>query len=449
MLETGLLTHLIADDYTQEQIVQIKEQLAAKGSHEIRPVANGLFAASGSQSPDSLTGYQNVWVRDNIMVANSFREQGVPEPAIACMSGLTKFFEKQKPRFHEIIDDPARVLKEDANRRPHIRFTAQSLRELPEKWPHAQNDALGQALWFRFVLANSGELPMTVADWATYSLFPEYFGAIEYWQDRDSGAWEEGRKINNSSVGAVVAGLEEMLQFAESPSAKKLAGIASAAKNAIENLKKMIEKGRERLNETLPFEAPPDRLVDSALLFLIHPLKVLRSRPVQDAILNLVQARLKGDIGIKRYANDSYFCQDFDEWFAPEQISAVFSDRLEFRDAFLQPNCEAQWCIFDPVLSIIYGERFLVNPSDEASYNKQVHYFSRSLRQLTPEGRCPELYFLKQGRYVANAHTPLAWTQANQALALHILEKSTEIKRRTKSRWHLKDVKALLYLDRV
>jgi hypothetical protein len=98
--------------------------LAAKGSHEIRPVAYGLFAASGSQSPDSVTGYQNVWVRDNIMVANSFRERGVLEPAIACMSGLTKFFEKQKPRFSEIIDDPARVLKEDGNRRPHFRFTA-------------------------------------------------------------------------------------------------------------------------------------------------------------------------------------------------------------------------------------------------------------------------------------------------------------------------------------
>ena len=165
-------------------------------------------------------------------------------------------------------------------------------------------------------------------------------------------------------------------------------------------------------------------MVDSALLFLIHPLRVLASRPMQDAVLNLIQARLKGDIGIKRYAGDSYFCQDFDEWFAPGQMSTDFSDRLEFRDAFLQPNCEAQWCIFDPVLSIIYGERYLENPADVESYRRQVHYFNRSLRQVTAEGHCPELYFLKQGRYVANAHTPLAWTQGNQALALSILEKS-------------------------
>lgn len=42
---------------------------------------------------------------------------------------------------------------------------------------------------------------------------------------------------------------------------------------------------------------------------------------------------------------------------------------------------------------------------------------------------CPELYFLKQGRYVPNAHTPLAWTQANQALALHLVKKSVEVSR--------------------
>src|SRR5271165_3906139 len=426
MPEAGSFAHLIRENYTPELVSKISEQLALKGSHKIRAIAHGLYAASGNQSPDSVTGYQNVWVRDNIMVANSFRERGILAPAIACMNGLTKFFEKQKPRFREIIDDPVGVLKEDANRRPHIRFTAQSLWELPEKWAHAQNDALGQALWFRFLLANSGDLAMTPEDWAIYRLFPEYFEAIEYWQDKDSGAWEEGRKTNNSSVGAVLAGLEELLKFAQSAEEKKAEGVRKFSIEETTKLEKLVKQGRVRLEATLPFEAPPERMVDSALLFLIHPLHVVRSGPLQDAILNLVQARLKGEIGIKRYANDSYFCQDFDEWFAPGQMSTDFSDRLEFRDAFLQPNCEAQWCIFDPVLSIIYGERYLLNPGDQASYRKQIHYFNRSLGQITAAGHCPELYFLKQGRYVANAHTPLAWTQANQALALHVLERSVK-----------------------
>jgi len=419
--ENNLLQHLIAENYTQESLAKIKEELAAHRSHEILPVTNGLFAASSSQAPDAVSGYQNVWVRDNVMVADSFRRRGDVDPAIACIGGLTQFFATQLPRFREIIDDPVRVLREDANRRPHIRFTAQTLRELPEKWPHAQNDALGHALWFRFLLANTGVLPMSSEDYEIYGIFPAYFEAIEYWHDRDSGAWEEGRKINNSSVGAVVAGLEEMRKYRDSGSEKDFA-LANAMSS--QKLLSLIGKGRERLIATLPFESPPERLVDSALLFLIHPLNVVRNRAMEDAILNLVQARLKGGVGIKRYAGDSYFCQDYDEWFAPGQMSSDFSERLDFRDAHLQTDCEAQWCIFDPLLSIIYGERFLAERSDVASFPKQVHYFNRSLAQLTAAGECPELYFLKHGRYIANVHTPLAWTQANQALALHLIEKS-------------------------
>jgi len=355
------------------------------------------------------------------MVANSFRLRGDLQTAVACAQGLTRFFETQLPRFREIIKDPNRVLKEDPNRRPHIRFTAQTLAEVPGMWPHAQNDALGHALWFRLVLANTGALPLSSSEAEAYGVFPAYFAAIEYWRDRDSGAWEEGRKVNNSSVGAVVAGLEELLSYQNSaaPAARKV-----SKQFGKEKLQRLIAKGRERLQKTLPFESPPERRVDSALLLLIHPLGVVRNRVTQDAILNLVQARLKGEVGIKRYAGDSYFCQDYDEWFPPGEMSSDFSERLDFRDAHLQPNCEAQWCIFDPLLSIIYGQRYLADRSDLESFRKQVHYFNRSLAQVTSTGQCPELYFLKNGRYIVNAHTPLAWTQANQALALRLMEQS-------------------------
>jgi hypothetical protein len=407
---TSLLSPLIADRYTPESLANIKTALAEHRTHEIVPVAHGLFAASSSQAHDALSGYQNVWIRDNVMIADSFRRRGHLAPAIACIQGLTQFFATQASRFRDIIREPA--LSQEITRRPHIRFTAQTLKELPEVWPQAQNDALGQALWFRFTLANSGALPFSPSDFETYAVFPDYFEAIEYWRDRDSGAWEEGRKVNNSSVGAIVAGLQQLLKYND------------AKRAPTKNLRLLIAKGLERLDATLPFEAPPERLVDSALLFLLHPLEVVPSRATQDAILNLVQARLKGDVGIKRYAGDSYFCQDYDEWFAPAQMSSDFSDRLDFRDAHLQPNCEAQWCIFDPLLSIVYGKRHLADRSDTASFQKQTYYFNRSLAQLTPAGQCPELYFLKRGSYIDNVHTPLAWTQANQALALYLMEQS-------------------------
>ena len=44
-------------------------------------------------------------------------------------------------------------------------------------------------------------------------------------------------------------------------------------------------------------------------------------------------------------------------------------------------------------------------------------------------GECLELYFLKNGRYIAHAHTPLAWTHPNQTLALHLMEQTVGEKR--------------------
>ena len=418
MLEESLFRHLIAENYTPQSLGKIREVLAAHHSHRIVPVAHGLFAASSSQTPDSLSGYQNVWVRDNVMVANSFRLRGQLEPAIACVQGLTRFFETQLPRFCEIIEDPTHRVKEDPQRRPHIRFIAETLAESAEKWPHAQNDALGGALWLRFVLANTGVMSLTSLDASVYGSFPSYFKAIEYWRDRDSGAWEERRKVNNSSIGAVVAGLEELLRYHDNSQA------SFPLRLSPDQLRLLIAEGRKRLEATLPFESPPERMVDSAVLSLVYPLDVVRSRAAQDAILNVVQARLRGEIGIRRYANDSYFCQDYDEWFPAGEMSSDFSDRVGFRDAHLQPNREAQWCLFDPLLSVVYGQRYLADRSDQNSLRRQVRYFNRSLAQVTATGQCPELYFQKNGRYIANDHTPLAWTQANQALALHLMEQS-------------------------
>jgi phosphorylase kinase alpha/beta subunit len=418
------LKNLIENKYSVASLAKVKKWLEAHGTHKIKPIAHGLFSASSSQAADSATGYQNVWIRDCIMIANSFRLRGNAQLAIDCVRGLTDYFRKHRKRFDDIIADKTGTLKEDVQKRPHIRFSANALEELPDKWPHAQNDALGYALWLRMILANSGEYPLQPEEWGVYNLFPAYFEAIEYWNDQDSGAWEEARKINSSSVGAVVAGLQEMEKLIERLHEAREASAQFVSGNQLALIRALKEKGEERLKAALPFEAPPERLIDGALLFLIYPLNLLQSQPMQDAILHLIEARLQGPFGIRRYLGDSYFCQNYDKWFPPGQMSTDFSDNLQYRDAFLQPACEAQWCIFDPVISIIYGQRFLNDPNNNENLQLQTHYFNRSLHQITPHGKCPELYFLRDGQYVPNAHTPLGWTQANQALALHLMEQS-------------------------
>jgi GH15 family glucan-1,4-alpha-glucosidase len=417
------IEHLLRDSYTEPSLKPLTEWLARHRTYELTPRGNGLFAATGSLEEGSLTGYQNAWIRDNVMIANSFRLRGILDVAKGTAQGLTNYFAKHSERFRKIIANPS--LKENVQERPHVRFDAATLGELHENWAHAQNDALGYALWLRFAMANSerSAYPMAPADWDAYALFPLYFQAIEFWHDRDSGSWEETRKVNSSSIGAVVAGLEEMQ--------KSIARLCQARERlpeaitggVVEAIDQSIKRGRESLAKSLPFESPPERMMDGAVLFSIYPVDAVKERQMQDSILHLLEARLQGPMGIRRYLGDSYFCQDYDKWFPPEEQAADFSNSIAYRDALLQPGCEAQWTLFDPVISVIYGDRYRVSKKLE-DLEQQTFYFNRSLRQLTPEGQCPELYYLRRGEFVPNGHTPLAWTQANQALALHYMERS-------------------------
>src|SRR5262249_48384026 len=230
-----------------------------------------------------------------------------------------------------------------------------------------------------------------------YQLFPAYFRSIQYWVDEDSGVWEEARRCNSSSVGAVIAGLTQLRRFYAENGGNNHTDLMS-------DLTDLIGKGQHTLAAQLPFESrSPAIKIDAAPLLLIYPAQVVTDMDTQKLILSLVQARLVGPHGIRRYVGDSYFCQDYDKWFDPENRTAHFSNRLELRDAFLMPGCEAQWCLFDPLLSVIYGRRFLDTDARQNStdarqnFEKQLYHFNRAIGQLTAEGQCPELYFLKNG----------------------------------------------------
>ena len=150
-----------------------------------------------------------------------------------------------------------------------------------------------------------------------------------------------------------------------------------------------------------------------------------------DKILGNVRAHLQGELGIRRYLGDSYWAPDYKRKLSPGQRTADFSDDLSRRDQLLPAfGQEAQWCIFDPIVSCIYGTKFKATRL-EGDLAKQAEYLNRSLGQITSEGcpqappfRCPELYYLEHGRYVPNDHVPLVWTQANLLLSLKLMEES-------------------------
>lgn len=395
-----------------KQVEALRGKLAAAKTLEVRANEHGIYAASASQAEDAATGYQNAWVRDNAMVAFSRFACGDTESAMRTAHGLTTFLKTQTEKMERIIAKPKR--KEEVQERPHIRFNAKTLQENEEEWAHAQNDALGEAVWLRFLLANESGFALEADERELYAMFPAYFDAIQYWKDADSGAWEEARKVNSSSIGAVMAGLREMDRYLRDGNE-----IGSVKKSAVADL---LKKGRRVLEVQFPFEAPPERKTDAALLFLIYPLGVVTDARMKRFIVSLVRARLMGEAGVRRYLGDSYFCQDYDEWYPPEERSADFAQKLAVRDEFLQPGSEAQWCLFDPLLSVIYGEEYQQTGAAEV-LQRQLEHLNRAIGQLD-EGRCPEMYFLKRGKWTANEHTPLAWTQGNLAAAVECLGKS-------------------------
>jgi len=414
---------LIKSSYSLQDIQAISTFLHAKGTLSCSALDNGLFPAAKVAGETAYTGYANVWVRDNIYVAHSRYVLGDIASAVKNLIALMRYFKKHRHRFEAIIS--GKVDPQVPMNRPHIRFNGVTLEEIDQKWAHAQNDALGYFLWFYCKLACEGILQPQRDDIELLLLFPDYWQTVRYWQDEDSGHWEETRKISASSIGVVIAALAMLKQCIES----------STFHHSAEKIAKMIQRGRNELNNILPSEciqkdSSKQRRYDSALLFLIYPLAVL-TESAADQILHDVISQLQGDYGIRRYLGDSYWSADYKEKISPEERTADFSDDLSARDSLLKKGEEAQWCIFDPIISAIFGVKY--QQTGRSDYlEQQTHYLNRSLGQLTGKDAgfnelfCPESYYLEKGRYVPNDATPLLWTQANLSVALKMMEKSLQ-----------------------
>jgi hypothetical protein len=334
-------------------------------------------------------------------------------------------------RFENIIgrtSDP----KEPKNR-PHIRFNGLTREELDEKWAHAQNDALGYFLWFFSKLIIDGEVQPQREDLALLACFAFYFEAISYWEDEDSGHWEEKPKIEASSIGVVVGALEMLRRVVERlPPDREMRFDGRLVTS--DWLKALADQGRAALNQILPNECiqPKNgRAADAALLFLIYPIAVVSDDQASQIIRNIID-RLQGLYGIRRYLGDSYWCADYKKLLPATERTIDVSDSMSARDALLREGEEAQWCIFDPILSVIYAKKFQ-QTKDKQYWRSQVAYLNRSLGQVTGSGdpggpyKCPEAFYLEDGRYVPNDQTPLLWTQANLWLALIEMKESLRL----------------------
>lgn len=442
--------------YDQSSLSALWDFLSEKETLTFTPLDTHLYPAAAAEDAKN-TGYQYVWVRDNVYVAYAHYLMGADQQAAATLNALMRYAKKFRHRFEVIIEQPKR--RHQVMQRPHIRFDGKRLEELDEDWEHAQNDALGYFLWLYCKLALADETASLIKlDPQSYDMlvvFARYFEAIDYWADLDSGHWEEGRKVAASSIGAVVAGLQQLQQLYRQRPMHSTAWLESRSDVGGDRpswdgsalITRLIEAGQQAIDSILPWESrePADcaRRDDSALLFLIYPLEVVSDEQA-DAILAGVGDRLTGYYGIQRYPFDSFWCRDFQDLDQSIQ-TAKYTHRqawLQAHGRSVQRGEEAQWCIFDSIVSAIYGQRFQQR-QHSADLERQTLHFNRALGQITgfdqrvvsKQGdaevavdisayRCPELYFIQASRYTPNGSTPLLWAQANLCIALTMMQKS-------------------------
>ncbi|MEQ8538864.1 MAG: hypothetical protein RIB93_15620 [Coleofasciculus sp. D1-CHI-01] len=126
-------------DYCVSDIQQLFEFLKNQGTFQFPSLDNGLFAAALLKSDTEYTDYTSVWVRDNLYIAHAHYVMGEVETALKTVKALISYFNKYRWRFIKIIEgeaDPQNVME-----RPHVRFDGKKMREINQKWAHAQNDS--------------------------------------------------------------------------------------------------------------------------------------------------------------------------------------------------------------------------------------------------------------------------------------------------------------------
>jgi hypothetical protein len=428
VINNSALRPLIRETYLPEQLAEIRQLLQRNGTLDFPVLSTGLFSASVVTASSEYTGYRSVWVRDNIHIAHAHYVNGKQDVAIRAVKALLSFFQKQRVRFEQIIAEPTRA--STPMNRPHVRFNGETLEEIDANWAHAQNDALGYFLWLYCLMANEGAIEVGGVEAEILDRFIRYFGAIRYWEDEDSGHWEEVRKVSASSMGVVVAGLRELKRLIK----RNLIAPALWTKCSLDSIDQLLDIGTRELRRILPFECiqqdpSKNRRYDSALLFLVLPLRAIAGAMANTIVLDAVN-NLQGEYGIKRYQGDSFWCTDYKR--VPESLrTADYSNDLGSRNSLFTAGGEAQWCLFDPIISAYFGREFQ-DTAETSSFRIQTAYFNRSLGQITGsdcplgEFKCPELYYSESGRIEPSDATPLLWTQANLWLALAAMEQSAQ-----------------------
>lgn len=326
---------------------------------------SGLFAASKKGVE---TGYDKAWLRDNFYECLAFEVVGDLGTVHKTYRAILDIFKKHEQKIdHAISKKP-----EYTHQYIHPRYNPETFDEYWEEWGNKQNDSIGCILFKIGELEKKqrGLIVENDDDRRVVQKLVWYLSTLEYWNDTDSGMWEEDQELHASSVGACLAGLEM---------AKHIEGI--------EVPDALLERGRATLHAILPRESKR-KFVDLALLSLIWPYGVANEEE-SAIILENVEYHLLRERGVIRYKGDKYYNKNEDG-----------------------SSEEAEWTFGLSWLAIIYEKL--------GNAGKAREYLEKAKATVTKRG-VPELYLSNSTTH--NDNTPLGWSESLFIVALHDVNK--------------------------
>lgn len=322
---------------------------------------SGLFAASRKNVS---TGYNKSWLRDNFYECIAFEVLNDWDTVEKTYDSILNILLKHEYKIDSAIASKPKYRHEYI----HARFNPETFDEFWEDWGNKQNDSIGAILFRigelehhhkRTILKNEDHIRIV-------NKLVKYLESIRYWEDEDSGMWEENEEVHASSVGACVAGLKSIQRL---------------PRVFVPN--ELIEKGQKTLDHLLPRESKT-KFVDLALLSLIYPYNIVDAEH-RKQILENVEYLLLRSRGIIRYKNDHYYNKN------PDGYSE-----------------EAEWTFGLSWLAIIYEKL--------GNREKARFFVDKMLRTKTRQG-IPELYYSNTSK--PNENNPLGWSESLFIVALH------------------------------
>ncbi len=403
------LAPLIRDQYTHALRVPIRTVLEEAGTFDFAPLSSGLYPAT-PRSESEGGRYAYAWVRDNVYVAHALWQAGRIDEARCTTNALITYMATHADRFEAVI--AGRVDAADPMQRPHVRINGDTLGEVDEGWPHAQNDAHGLFLWITGSMVQAGVLAFDTSLHEVAVRTIRFLDAIHFYTDSDSGAWEEGRAVRASSIGTVCAGVrawQDILHDHDHTRAHRVY--------------ELFHEGMQALTSILPHEVQSGagaRAYDAALLLLVEPLNLVGGA-MAETIVQHVRDHLMGERGIKRYEADSFWGPNYEQLSTGLRTSDASTDD-SFRAAYAIAGQEAEWTLFDPLIARYYTRLARTAEQPERYERLAAEHLNRTLAALVrvsdTELLLPELYYHKQGILTPNTIVPLYWAQANLLLAL-------------------------------